>query len=153
MLDYTTADGAHTVKELLQFMVSGQHRFFFGKIITNDDTYENPSVLADMICGKVLVRPNVRFYYDNETNDIIALGKTNQFLNGLYELLKNDYHLRDCILVPELNGQTLDEESSDDEKIDYSNSALVQGLMCTMQLYKTDDKDVIEYLKKHENMF
>lgn len=153
MRDYTTADGMHTVKELLQFMTSGKHRFFFGKIITNDDTYENPSVLADMICGLTLVHPNVRFYYDNETNDIVALGKTNQFLNGLYELLKNDYHLHDCVLMPELNGQTLDEESSDDEKIDYSNSALVQSLMCTMQLYKTDDKEVIEYLKKHEDMF
>lgn len=150
MRDYMTSDGKHTVEELMQFMMSGKHRFFFGKIRTNDDKYANPSILADQVIGMTLVRPNLTFYYDKESNDIFAVGKANQFLNACYELLHLDHHLSNCFLVPELNGKTLDEDSSDDENIDYVSSAKLQKLICTMQLYKTDDKDVIKYIKNNQ---
>ena len=150
MKDYMTSDGKHTIKELMDFMISGKHRFFFGKIRTNNDRYDNPSIVADQVIGMTLVRPNLTFYYDKESNDIFAIGKANQFLNACYELLYLDYHLNDCFLVQELNGKTLDEESGDDENIDYVSSAKLQKLVCTMQLYKTDDKEIIEYLKNNQ---
>ena len=150
MRDYNTADGMHTVKELMAFMQSSQHRFFFGKIKTSSKkTIKNPSVIADLVIGLVLVRPNVTFSYDKKTNDIIAIGKTNQFLNACYTLLYEDYHLHDCFLVPELNGKTLDESSSDEDNIDYLSSSKLQKLVCTMQLYKSDDQEVINYIKNN----
>ena len=150
MRDYTTHDGQHSIKDLMNFMMSGKHRFFFGKIRTNSDKYENPSLLADQIIGLTLVRPNLTFYYDKETNDLFAIGKTNQFLNACYELLYLDYHLHDCFLVPELNGKTFDEESSDEDNIDYVSSAKLQKMVCTMQLYKTDDQEVIDYIVRNQ---
>ena len=150
MKDYTTHDGVHSVKELLEFMTSAKHRFFFSKIVTDNSKLENPSVLADQVVGLVLVRPNLTFYYDKESNNLIAIGKANAFLNACYELLYQDYHLHDCFLVPELNGQTLDEDSSDEDNIDYVSAAKLQKLICTMQLYKSDDPEVIEYIKNNQ---
>lgn len=150
MKDYTTSDGAHSIKELMDFMTSAKHRFFFGKIKTDNSKLENPSLLIDQIIGLVLVRPNLTFYYDKKSNDLIAIGKANAFLNACYEVLYQDYHLHDCFLVPELNGKTLDEDSNDEDNIDYSSSARLQKLVCTMQLYKSDDKEVIEYIKTNQ---